>query len=243
LYSSFYEATQNGMPVLRSLAIDNTHDKNIYASAFQNQFLSGPSIMVNPVEGGKDFMKVYFPQGSNWYDLYNDEIHAGGKDKMFELGLSKLPVFVKASAIIPMQSLVQSTSIKPVDTLFVHIYNGAAENNYVYYEDDGNSFDNEKGAFYKRNISFNPTNKTISFGNVEGSYSTHFKNVAVILHGFNKTNSVNVNGVATSVEASFTSLLNPISKFDPIGNENPVEGSKTQTIRITNSNSAIRITY
>jgi alpha-glucosidase len=243
LYSTFYEATQTGLPVVRSLAIDNTHDKNIYANAFQNQFMFGPSIMVNPVESGKDFMKVYLPQGSNWYDLYNDEMHTGGKDKMLELGLSKLPVFVKASAIVPIQSLVQSTSIKPVDTLYVHIYSGSAANSYLYYEDDGSSFDNEKGAFHKRVINFNPAVKSITFENAEGSYATHFKNVALVLHGFDKVNTASVNGAAASASASFTSMLKPISKFDPIGNENPVEGSRTQTISFKNSNSKIVIGY
>ena len=130
LYSSFYESTQSGLPVNRSLAIDNTFDKNVYNGAFQNQFLFGQSIMVAPVESGKDFVKVYFPTG-NWYDLYNDEMTKGNSDKTMDLTLAKLPVFIKESSIIPMQSLVQSTSIAPTDTLMMHIYKGNIQQLYL----------------------------------------------------------------------------------------------------------------
>ncbi|MEI9935372.1 MAG: TIM-barrel domain-containing protein [Ferruginibacter sp.] len=38
LYSTFYEATQNGLPVVRSLAIDNTFDPEIYNPAYEMNF-------------------------------------------------------------------------------------------------------------------------------------------------------------------------------------------------------------
>ncbi|MEO7264178.1 MAG: TIM-barrel domain-containing protein, partial [Ferruginibacter sp.] len=167
LYSSFYEATQNGMPVVRSLAIDNTFDKNIYNNQYQNQFLFGPSIMIVPVESGKDFIKTYFPAG-NWYNLYTDEKENGSQEKILSLSMQQLPAYVKESSIIPMQSLVQSTSDKPTDTLLLHIYKGNVPNSYTFYEDDGKTFDYEKGAYYKRIISYDPANKLISFSVAEG---------------------------------------------------------------------------
>ncbi|MEQ1552824.1 MAG: TIM-barrel domain-containing protein [Ferruginibacter sp.] len=242
LYSSFYEATQNGLPINRSLAIYNTFDNNIYNGAFQNQFLFGQSIMVAPVESGKDFMKVYFPKG-NWYSLYNDEITEGAKEKTIELSMAKLPVYVKESSIIPMQSLVQSTSIAPSDTLFVHIYKGNVVNNFVYYEDDGKTFDYEKGAFYKRNITYNPAAKQLIFENVEGQLNSKFKNITLILHGFEIANNVVSNNATISLQQSTSSMLNPVSKFDPIGAEQGFDGSKTQTFVIKNVKEKITINF
>ncbi len=240
LYSSFYEATQTGMPVNRSLAIDNTFDNDIYNPAFQNQFLFGQSIMVAPVEGGKDFMKLYFPK-SNWYDLYTDELNMGGTKKMLELSLAKLPVFVKESSIIPMQSLVQSTSIAPTDTLVVHIYKGNATNHFIYYEDDGKSFDYEKGVFYKRNIIYNANANQIIFENAEGQMGSKFNNIAIVLHGFNKMDAAAVNGSTISISQTFSSMLNPISAFDPQGSSKETEGAKTQSLFIKNNNSLITV--
>jgi alpha-glucosidase len=238
LYSSFYEATQNGLPINRSLAIDNTFDKNVYNVSFQNQFLFGQSMMVTPVESGKDFMKVYFPTGA-WYDLYTDEMHKGNNEKIIELTLSKMPVFVKESSIIPTQSLVQSTAIAPTDTLVVHIYKGAVPNTFTYYEDDGKTFDYEKGMFYKRAISYNPTSKQIIFEKVEGSANSIFNNIAIVLHGFENINTMQVNGVNTTSQQTITSLLNPVSKFDPLGAEQSGEGSKTQTAVVKNINGRV----
>src|SRR5687768_3797255 len=103
LYSTFYEASNNGMPIQRTLAIDYTHDARIFEHQFQHQYLFGPSIMVIPVESNKEFVRVYFPKGNTWYSLYNGDKYNGNSDTILECPLHKLPVFVKSGAIIPMQ--------------------------------------------------------------------------------------------------------------------------------------------
>jgi alpha-glucosidase len=238
LYSSFYEATQNGMPVNRSLAIDNTFDNSIYDHGFQNQFMFGQSIMVAPVESGKDFLKIYFPKG-NWYNMYNDEMMEGGKSKTVELSNAKLPAFIKGSSIIPMQSLVQSTSIAPTDTLLLHVYKGNTANTLVYYEDDGKSFDYEKGMFYKRAICYDPASNQISLEKVDGQMASKFNNIALVLHGFTNMNTVQSNGTNVTVQQTTCSMLNAISAFDPQGGEGATDGSKTQTVYFKNNNNKI----
>ena len=240
LYSSFYESTQTGMPVNRSLVFENTFDNNIYNGAFQNQFLFGQSIMVCPVESGKDFMKVYLPAGE-WYDLYNDEKSSGGKETTLQLGMAKLPVYVKASSIIPMQSLVQSTSIAPTDTMLVHVYKGTTPNTFVYYEDDGKTFAYEKGMFYKRTIMYNPSSNQIIFENAEGQMNSKFNNVAIVLHGFGNMDNAKANGNAVSIQKTFTSMINPISQFDPQGSGKAAEGGNTQTMVFKNTKEKITV--
>lgn len=100
LYSSFYEATQNGQPVDRTLAIDYTFDDKVYTNAYQNQYFFGESFMVAPFESDKDFGKIYFPD-SKFYDLYTDALITGNQEKVVQLSVKKLPVYVKESSIIP----------------------------------------------------------------------------------------------------------------------------------------------
>lgn len=126
---------------------------------------------------------MHFPAGK-WYDLYTDAVQAGGQQSVVELSVSKLPVFVKESSIVPMQSLVQSTSEKPADTLAIHIYKGDVNNSVTYYEDDGASFAYEKGAYYKRAITYDAQARRIQFGAVEGSYKSKFSKLEIVLHGF-----------------------------------------------------------
>lgn len=183
LYSAFNQAATTGAPVMRSLAIDYTHDEKVYDPAFQNQYMFGDAFLVAPFDSTREYGKVHFPAGQ-WYDLYTDALHAGARQSVLELSVAKLPVFVKESSIVPMQSLVQSTSEKPDGTLAIHVYKGDVNNSITYYEDDGASFAFEKGSYYKRTIAYDPAARSIRFGAVEGAYKSAFNKLEIVLHGF-----------------------------------------------------------
>ncbi len=185
IYSAFYEASTTGMPVARSLCLDYPFEEKVYNNLFQYQFLFGDAVLVVPVTSKENIKKTWLPAGE-WYDLFTDEVIAGDKVWFQEIPVYQIPIYVKASAILPLQSLVQSTKDKPSDTLFVHIFNGNLKNSWLYYEDAGDGFDYQKGNFCKRNIEFNPSTNQIIFGKQEGDFSSEFKKLKVILHGFNE---------------------------------------------------------
>jgi alpha-glucosidase len=196
LYSTFHEATQDGLPVLRSLAIDYTSDDNIYNSIFQDQYLFGHAFLVMPQESLQQYTKVYFPAG-DWYNLYTDTKEKGGTEKLIELSAATLPVYVKGGSIVPMQSLVQNTTEKPSDTLVLHIFNGTGNNAFDYYEDDGETYKYEQGMYYKRNIRFDLTAKSITLDKATGSSPSKFRYIRLALHGF-ENSSVTVNNKTTN---------------------------------------------
>ncbi len=192
LYSVAYEATQNGLPVNRSLAIKYTFDENIYKSDFENEYLFGPSILVAPAESKQQLIKVYLPAG-DWYRLSTGKYYNGNQEIVAEAPLNDLPVFVKSGAIIPMQTVVQNTNEKPDDSIDLHIYWGNDDVDFVYYEDDGISYNFEKNEYYKRIISYHPGKKQIIFSQKTGNYKSKFNNVHLILHHFDGLNSVMIN--------------------------------------------------
>lgn len=204
LYSTFYEATQNGMPVVRSLAINYTHDAAVYNTAFQNQFLFGHALLVMPQTGAASFAKVYFPEGE-WYNLYTDEKQTGVTEKLMELSPSLLPVYVKAGSIIPMQSLIQNTAQQPGDTLTIHIYNGK-DNAFTYYEDDGETYRFEQGFYYKRDIRLNTAGRTITLDKATGKNASKFGTLQLALHGFDNT-AIRLNGTESKTEERRLTLL------------------------------------
>ncbi|MET4082775.1 alpha-glucosidase [Pedobacter sp. UYP30] len=228
LYSSFYEATQNGMPLMRSLAIDNAFDANVYSPDFQNQYQFGAAFMVAPFENGKDFGEVYYPKGA-WYSLFDDTKKEGEKSEIIKLTMDELPVFVKAGSIIPVQSIIQSTSEKPTDTLAVHIYNGKDAESFLYYEDDGASFNYEKGDFYKRLITFNPKQKSINFAKAEGNYPTQFKVVKIILHGFEGIEKLD----GKNLKNEEYQWLNGNQNIDPQGAASQPKFCKVKTLTLS----------
>jgi alpha-glucosidase len=194
IYSTFYQATQTGMPVSRSLAISYSTDEAIYQEKYQNQFLFGDHILVAPVESNKTTAEVYLPEGK-WYRLSSDESFGGKQSIQVAAPLTDLPVFIKAGAIIPMQSVIQNTSEKGDGILSVHIWNGESGSSFTYYEDDGSTYQNEKGIYYQRAIRFNPAQKQINFNAVRGSYGSRFQQIRLVFHGFPKTlKSLKLNG-------------------------------------------------
>ncbi len=214
LYSLYYEASQTGMPVQRSLAIDYSNDPRTYNHQFHHQYFFGPFILVAPVESDKEFVKVFFPE-SDWYYLYDGKKYTGDQEVILESPIHKLPVFVKSGAIIPMQRPVQHTK-EVVNEMILHVYNGLEETQFEFYEDDGNTFQYETGAFAKRIIRFSPSGKKITLEKSQGNYKGSLVNLKLVLHGFDLIKSLIVNGKSQAINATINTFFLPLEKYDPI---------------------------
>jgi alpha-glucosidase len=165
LYSAFYEASQTGMPIARSLCINYPFDEKVYHNLYQYQFMCGPALMVVPVSSSEKNKSYYLPAGQ-WYNIYNDDVFAGSKEYTSPVPFHQLPVFVKASSILPMQSTVQSNRQKPSDTLYMHVYYGAEKNIFTWYEDDGETMAYHSAEYHKRDIVFDPGGKRLGLSKV-----------------------------------------------------------------------------
>jgi len=208
IYSGFYQSHQSGMPLSRTLAIDYTQDENVFNVKYQNQFLFGDALLVAPVESTKFSEEVYLPKGE-WYRLSNGQKFTGGRSVLAPAPLNDLPVFVKAGAIIPMQNVVQSTSEKGDGVLELNVWYGKQATSFVYYEDDGSSYDYQKGDYYKRTISFDPAKNLISLSPVEGSFKSKYTHIKLILHRFKEIGKdLKVNGKVRVLTANTISFEN-----------------------------------
>jgi alpha-glucosidase len=145
----------------------------------------GDALLVSPVESDKLKTDVYLPKG-DWYRLSTNEKLKGGKIVNVASPLTDLPVFVKAGAIIPMQSVRQSTAAKGDGILLLHIWNGKKTSEFLYYEDDGLSYNYEQGAYYKRTIRLDPKKKSVTLSAVEGTFFSRFDKLSIVWHGFER---------------------------------------------------------
>jgi alpha-glucosidase len=199
IYSAFYQSAQKGLPVARSLAIDYTNDEKIWWWSYQNQYMFGDNLLVAPVSCNQKFAKVYLPEGG-WYRLNSGEYYKGNSEVTVDAPINNLPVFVKASAILPMQFPVQYTAQKPDPVLELHLYNGDKPGTFTYYEDDGSTFKYENGEYYKRTISFDPSACKIIFSTTEGSFISKFTTIRLILHGFDDVLTIKADGKDISLK-------------------------------------------
>jgi sulfoquinovosidase len=91
------EAAARGYPVVRHLFLHYPDDPNTHELRYQ--FLLGPDLMVAPVlDKGADTVEVYFPEGSEWIDLWTraDAGRAGDWVRM-PAPLGKPAVFLRRS--------------------------------------------------------------------------------------------------------------------------------------------------
>lgn len=234
-YSLFYEAHKTGLPINRTLAIDYTNDLEVYSGNAQNAFTLGQWLLVCPTQSTQDYAKIYLPEGQ-WYNFFTDEKHEGKQHLVVETEMEDLPVFAKEGSIILMQSGVQHTHQAHDGVLRLHIYNGQIKTSQVFYEDDGESFDFEKGIYAKRKIEFDGKDKNISISKQEGNYASKFTSLRLYLHGFDAS-SFFINESNTSVNEENLTLLDPITEFDPLPQRNKkhlqIKGLKFITANFT----------
>ncbi|PSB10292.1 alpha-glucosidase [filamentous cyanobacterium CCP2] len=143
LYSLFWEATQTGAPILRPLLYHYPNDPKTYA--LHDQVLLGEFLMAAPVyHPGKECREVYLPEGT-WYDWWNNQQYEGPTHILADAPLERMPLYVKAGAIIPMQPVMQYVNEHPVNELTLKVYPG--EGKWTLYEDDGDSFEYQSGTW------------------------------------------------------------------------------------------------
>ena len=81
-------------------------------------------------------------------------------------GLSKIPVFVKDGGIIPMMPpALHAPAARQKFDLEIRYY-GSKPGKYMLYDDDGETFDYEKGAFSWREIKIEPDKKAKPVGTI-----------------------------------------------------------------------------
>jgi alpha-glucosidase (family GH31 glycosyl hydrolase) len=107
--SEMYQATQTGMPIVRSLVFEYPSDSKL--ADMWDEYMFGDSLLVAPlVNAGETSRSVYLPAG-NWLD-YNDcsTLHRGGSSVTVNAPLDTIPLFVREGAIIPRGDILKSNN-------------------------------------------------------------------------------------------------------------------------------------
>lgn len=130
-------------------------EENPYEEALnkeiKDQYMAGEYLLVAPVFTGQTSRKVILPKG-NWYDFYTGNYVGNGEIITLRTTLNKIPVFVKDGGIIPMMQpmLHAPESGQKVDLEIRHY--GKKNSISRLYDDDGETFNYEKGAYTWREL-------------------------------------------------------------------------------------------
>lgn len=169
-YSLHELAHRTGVPLLRSFPLQESADPVSYR--VDDQYFIGDDILVAPLFNDAGDRKVYLPKGL-WYDFFNELPPEAGEHEVerTSVPLDRLPVYVRAGAVIPLGPTMQYTAEKPVDPLTVDVYSfGAGDtatqtrsNAFELYEDDGRSNDYQSGKFQRTRLRFVQSKSAVRF--------------------------------------------------------------------------------
>lgn len=169
IYTVFADYSFYGTPPVRAMNLEEGYSaettiisgklddtKNPYNEAIKrevkDQFMVGDNLLVAPLFEGEKERKIILPQGK-WYDFYTGELAGDGEIITVKPELDKIPVYVKDGGIIPLWPELTCIDGKkhPLEIRHYGTKNGI----YELYDDDGETFDYEKGEYIRISIKVN----------------------------------------------------------------------------------------
>ena len=141
IYDMARKAYDTGVSLCRPLYYSHPEEDKAYE--WNEEFMFGDDILATvlcqPLDSlsGKTERKMWFPSGSDWYDMAHKQMHKGGSVKTLYYGIDENPWYVRSGSVIPLawegiQSLQTVTG-----QLRLFIAPGTGSSEYMHYEDDG----------------------------------------------------------------------------------------------------------
>ena len=167
IYSMAGWTTQRDYTMMRPLVMDFPADRT--ARELPDEYMFGPALLVAPITQYKQRARpVYLPASAQWFDYWTGRPAASGRISA-DAPLDRIPVFVRAGSIIPYAPPMQYIGEKPSDPTTLYVYAGAS-GSFTLYEDQGTTFDYQKGAFTQIPIHWNDKTATLTLGKRTGSF-------------------------------------------------------------------------
>ncbi len=111
---------------------------------------------------------VYLPAGGDWWDFWTGQRLSGGQTIAAPAPLEIMPLYVRAGSILPLGPVVQHAQA-PVDPVEIRVYRGA-DGSFTWYEDAGDGYGYEDGAYATIPLSWDESKETLTVGPWSGSY-------------------------------------------------------------------------
>ncbi|MBQ7679366.1 MAG: DUF5110 domain-containing protein [Butyrivibrio sp.] len=217
--------------ILRPLLSDFREDPQ--ARGVHDAFLFGPGLLVCPVtepmyyEPGSVPMErneedrirhCYLPGDAHtvWVDAWTGETLHGGGMVVRPAPLDRIPVFLKSGSIIPMRPMgAQYAGDVPEGTPLILQVTPGADGSFVYYDDEGDGYGYEAGAFCRIPFTWEEETHTLFIGARQGVYPGMPREIPIIVHlttaggafstaGTAPQSPGDATGLGTAVTATYT---------------------------------------
>jgi alpha-D-xyloside xylohydrolase len=118
-FSLAHEASKTGLPVLRAMPLAFPADP--CAHGLDHQYMIGPWLLAAPIFNPEGRRSVYLPEGL-WFDFWTGRPIHGPRALEIKAPLAKMPLYVRAGAILPTMKPALRIPEGAVDPLIVEVW-------------------------------------------------------------------------------------------------------------------------
>ncbi len=167
IYSQAWKVTNDRGTLMRPLVMDWRTD--VRAQNTGDEYMFGPSILVNPVYlQGATSRSVYLPRAT-WYDFWTGAKLSGEQTIQAAAPLAKLPLYIRAGSILPLGPTMEWTTEKAEDPIELRIYPGA-DGEFTLYEDENDNYNYEKGTHATIAMHWSDKTRTLAIDDRQGTF-------------------------------------------------------------------------
>jgi alpha-D-xyloside xylohydrolase len=169
IYANAADTYHDAGTIMRGLVMDFPSDARV--KDINDQYLFGHDLLVAPVTAyGARSRSVYLPKGAAWYDFYTGALHRGGQVVEVPAPAIRIPLLVRAGAIVPLGPVTQYVDERPDAPLTLNVYTGA-DGKFSLYEDDGVTLAYARGQFSRIPLSYDDKRGVVTIGARVGQYA------------------------------------------------------------------------
>ena len=201
IYTAARQTSDAGIGMCRPLYYYWPEAEEAYS--FKEEYLFGDDILATAVcrpldpATGLAERKIWFPSGSDWFDMSTGTMYKGGTVGDLSYTLAGNPWYVRASALIPMASPDIQSLQESSDELYILAVPGEGVFRTRLYEDDGENADYGSAyAFTSLSREKTADGIKVTVGAREGHYAgaSAQRRIRLVLPGFAAPSKVLVNG-------------------------------------------------
>jgi alpha-glucosidase len=189
LYTQYWRAHAFHEPMLRPTFFEFEDDDRAFHDC--DDFMVGNALLVAPVvEPGATKRRVYLPTSADgtteWVDFWTGDYHAGGEHVTVDAPLERLPIFVRAGAVIAMTDSDDFSRLTDEPSRRLALYPlrdpGAAGIESMLYEDDGLTHAHRDGGSTRLTFALTATDASVELAIArEGGYALPYERLRVAL--------------------------------------------------------------
>ncbi len=196
IYAYERKAYETGIGLVTPLFYEDPTDEKL--ANYVDAWMFGEYLLVAPVvEEKQEVKEIYLPKGT-WIDYFKGIVYEGAQTIQYPVDAetwSDVPLFIKKGGIIPTQEYMNYVGEKPVTTLYMNLFPDVQETTFKYYDDDGSTYNYEKGEYFIQEFSLKEDQGTVKvkISDKQGKYTPELAHYLLKIHG-KKAQDLKVSG-------------------------------------------------